>query len=174
MSIKKIPYSLGARVANPNEEETEKKIYAVAQERGTMGIDELAEHMAEHTSSFSQGEIAGIIMDAVKCTIEHLKQGYAVELGRLGKFHVTISCDGAENAEDFNTGLIKHVNLRYRVGKLADADLQTAGFEQVASRELQLAARKQAREAANEAVGAETNNGNGNVNGNDNGEGITG
>ena len=165
-------------MANPNEEETEKKIYAVAQERGTMGIDELAEHMAEHTSSFSQGEIAGIIMDAVKCTVEHLKQGYAVELGRLGKFHVTISCDGAENAEDFNTGLIKHVNLRYRVGKLADTDLQTAGFEQVASRELQLAARKQAREAANEAVGAETGsngNGNGNVNGNgDNGEGITG
>ena len=151
-NIKKIPFSLAARLSVPADKNSEKRIYAIAQERGTLTLTGLAEHMAEHTTSFSSGEILGIVTDAVNCVVEHLLSGYAVELGSLGKFSARVSSEGVDSAESFSTANIRSVGIRFTAGKKAKAKMQTAQFEQVASRELQLKARKEARQAAEEAV----------------------
>ena len=151
-NIKKIPFSLAARLSVPTDKSSEKRIYAIAQERGTLTLAGLADHMAEHTTSFSSGEILGIVTDAVNCVVEHLLSGYAVELGSLGKFSTRLSSEGCDSAEGFTPAMIRSVGIRYTVGKKAKAKMQTAQFEQVASRELQLKARKEARQAAEEAV----------------------
>ena len=175
-----INYSLSARVANPNESETEKKIYAVAQYNEIMTLNDLAGHIASHGSPFSKGSILGILADTVSCIRENLLMGNKVLLGDMGAFYVTLSCEGAENAEDFNTSMIKDVNVRWSPSDEFKTLLGDASFRQVATRELQVAARKEARAQANENVGASATNGNGNDNGNtggdngDNGEGIAG
>ena len=151
-NIKKVPFSLAARLSVPADKNSEKRIYAIAQERGTLTLTGLADHMAEHTTSFSSGEILGIVTDAVNCVVEHLLSGYAVELGSLGKFSTRLSSEGCDSAEGFTPAMIRSVGIRYTVGKKAKAKMQTAQFEQVASRELQLKARKEARQAAEEAV----------------------
>jgi len=151
-NIKKVPFSLAARLSVPADKNSEKRIYAIAQERGTLTLAGLADHMAEHTTSFSSGEILGIVTDAVNCVVEHLLSGYAVELGSLGKFSTRLSSEGCDSAEGFTPAMIRSVGIRYTAGKKAKARMQTAQFEQVASRELQLKARKEARQAAQEAV----------------------
>ena len=151
-NIKKVPFSLAARLSVPSDKNSEKRIYAIAQERGTLTLTGLAEHMAEHTTSFSSGEILGIVTDAVNCVVEHLLSGYAVELGSLGKFSARVSSEGVDSAESFSTANIRSVGIRFTAGKKAKAKMQAAQFEQVASRELQQKARKEARQAAEEAV----------------------
>lgn len=151
-NIKKVPFSLAARLSVPADKSSEKRIYAIAQERGTLTLAGLAEHMAEHTTSFSSGEILGIVTDAVNCVVEHLLSGYAVELGSLGKFSARVSSEGVDSADSFSTANIRSVGIRFTAGKKAKAKMKTAQFEQVASRELQLKARKEARQAAQEAV----------------------
>ena len=151
-NIKKVPFSLAARLSVPSDKNSEKRICAIAQERGTLTLTGLADHMAEHTTSFSSGEILGIVTDAVNCVVEHLLSGYAVELGSLGKFSTRLSSEGCDSAEGFTPAMIRSVGIRYTVGKKAKAKMQTAQFEQVASRELQQKARKEARQAAEEAV----------------------
>ena len=171
-NIKKIPFSLAARLSVPTDKSSEKRIYATAQERGTLTLAGLADHMAEHTTSFSSGEILGIVTDAVNCVVEHLLSGYAVELGSLGKFSARVSSEGVDSAESFSTANIRSVGIRFTAGKKAKAKMQAAQFEQVASRELQLKARKEARQAAEEAVKDSTASG-GSSDGSDDG-GITG
>ena len=151
-NIKKVPFSLAARLSVPADKNSEKRIYAIAQERGTLTLSGLADHMAEHTTSFSSGEILGIVTDAVNCVVEHLLSGYAVELGSLGKFSARVSSEGVDSAESFSTANIRSVGIRFTAGKKAKAKMQAAQFEQVASRELQQKARKEARQAAEEAV----------------------
>ena len=158
-NIKKVPFSLAARLSVPSDKNSEKRIYAIAQERGTLTLTGLADHMAEHTTSFSSGEILGIVTDAVNCVVEHLLSGYAVELGSLGKFSARVSSEGVDSAESFSTANIRSVGIRFTAGKKAKAKMQTAQFEQVASRELQQKARKEARQAAEEAVKDSTTSG---------------
>ena len=171
-NIKKVPFSLAARLSVPADKNSEKRIYAIAQERGTLTLTGLADHMAEHTTSFSSGEILGIVTDAVNCVVEHLLSGYAVELGSLGKFSARVSSEGVDSAESFSTANIRSVGIRFTAGKKAKAKMQAAQFEQVASRELQQKARKEARQAAEEAVKDSTASG-GSSDGSDDG-GITG
>ena len=173
-NIKKVPFSLAARLSVPADKSSEKRIYAIAQERGTLTLAGLAEHMAEHTTSFSSGEILGIVTDAVNCVVEHLLSGYAVELGSLGKFSTRLSSEGCDSAEGFTPAMIRSVGIRYTAGKKAKARMQTAQFEQVASRELQLKARKEARQAAQEAVKDSAPSGSGDSGSTSGGDGITG
>ena len=173
-NIKKIPYSLAARVANPNESETEKKVFAKEQSRGTVNLEALADHIAEHTSSFSAGEIMGIVADAMRCTVEFLQSGYRVELGKLGKLFVTISSEGVELDDEgevnFSTANIKRVNVRYAPSEYVNSQMQQAGFELMPSREQQAAARKAAREQAAAAIGGSTGGNGGDNGGGGNGE----
>lgn len=167
---KTIPYSLTARRTVPTDKNSEKKVYAVAQQRGTLTLEDLAEHMAEHTSSFSSGEIFGIVTDAVNCLVEHLLNGFAVELGKLGKFSVGLSSQGADDADSFTSSMITNVRMRFTGGKKAKAQLETAQFEQVATRELQVKSRKDMRTAVSNSVAAST----GGTTGGDNGGDVVG
>ena len=45
------------------------KYYPRVSYKQTMGIHEMAVHMAEHNTPFSEGTIEGILRDFVKCTL---------------------------------------------------------------------------------------------------------
>ena len=159
-----IPYSLGLRLKNPSEKDSEKEIVAYRQERETIDLDLLAKHIKEHGSSFSKGTIYGVLQDAVECIVECLQGGYGVMLNGLGKFGVTLQCQGVDMDEEFTASNITGVRVTYQ----PDAEMLTglntnAEFEYVATRAAQAQAKKdeKARVAAGETTQSITPSGSG-------------
>lgn len=168
--IGSIPYSLAAKVCNPNEETVEKKIFATAQSRETVTLRLLAQHMSEHNTSFSVGQIYGVLADMITCTTELLKAGYSVNLDGLARFNLGLSSTGIAKEEDWSTALIKEVRVRAAIDKDCASQFtpETLDFEMVPSRKQQAEARKAARAAVQAKV---DENGNENENPNENGNG---
>lgn len=146
--IGSIPYSLGLRLVNPGDAESEKKIGATLQSRETIGLRMLAKHMAEHNTVYSEGTLYGVLTDMVSCTIELLRAGYSVDLEGLAKFHLTCSCNLADNIDEFNPqSNIKKVNVRSSIDTEAQAQfgVATLDFEYAMTREEQASAKKAAK-----------------------------
>ena len=59
-----------------------------------MSIDELAKHMAEHNTPYSEGCIKGVIADMVGCIRELTLQGYSVKLDNLAIFKLSVEGNG--------------------------------------------------------------------------------
>ena len=59
------------------------KYYPRVEYKGTMSTLQLAKHMAEHTTSFSKGEINGMLTDLVSCIKELCLLGYVVNIELL-------------------------------------------------------------------------------------------
>ena len=69
----------------------------------TIGIDQLAEHMASHNTPFSAGAVRGILTDMVKCVKELVLKGIAVKIDDLAIFSLGIRPKkGADTKEDFS------------------------------------------------------------------------
>ena len=147
-----INYSLSARPSIPADKNSEKKIYAISQYNEIVELKDLASHLASHGSPFSKGTIMGLLTDTMTCIRENLLLGNKIQLGDMGSFYVTLSCVGADSTEEFNTSLIKGVNVRWAPSDELSALLNEASFRQVATREIQLQGRKDMREAADNEV----------------------
>ena len=82
----------------------------------TIGLDELAEHMASHNTPFSKGAIKGILTDAVVCTKELLLLGKNVKFPDLAIFSIGIkNKEGAASEKEFTiTKNIAGLKLRAR------------------------------------------------------------
>ena len=85
----------------------------------TMGkavtLEELAEHMADHNSPYSEGVIKGVLTDMVNCIRELVLEGKSVKIPNLCIFSVGIKTKGAASAEDFTaTSNVKSAYLKAR------------------------------------------------------------
>ena len=95
----------------------------------TIGLDELAEHMASHNTPFSKGAIKGILTDAVVCTKELLLLGKNVKFPDLAIFSLGLKVKGgADTKADFSVAkYIIGLKLRARAtGELSSANLDTS------------------------------------------------
>lgn len=153
-----INYSLSARLSNPSDKNSEKRVYPIAQYQDLLGLKELAGHVAAHGSPFSKGTIMGILTDTVVCIRENLLLGHKIQLGDMGAFFVTLSSEGADSAENFSPSMITGVNVRWAASDELKSLLGEASFRQVATREIQAQGRKDMRDAVAEVLG--TNGGN--------------
>ncbi|MBQ8969630.1 MAG: DNA-binding protein [Bacteroidaceae bacterium] len=148
-----INYSLSARLSNPSDKNSEKRVYPIAQYQDLLDLKELAGHVAAHGSPFSKGTIMGILTDTVACIRENLLLGHKIQLGDMGAFFVTLSSEGAESADTFTPSLITGVNVRWAASDEFKSLLGEASFRQVATREIQALGRKNMREAVDEVLG---------------------
>ncbi len=91
----------------------------------TVGLEKLAEHMANHNTPYSQGCIHGVLRDMVSCIKELVLDGKAVKLDDLAIFSAGISTSGAKTAKEFTvSGNVRNVHLRARAtGRLRTATL---------------------------------------------------
>lgn len=95
----------------------------------TIGLDELAAHMAKHNTPFSKGAIKGILTDAVTCTKELLLLGKNVKFPDLAIFSIGLKVkEGAESKEEFSVNKnIAGLRLRARAtGELVSANLDAS------------------------------------------------
>ena len=117
-----------AKNKNKTIKEAYGKYYARPVVTETIGIDELAEHMASHNTPFSKGAIKGILTDAVSCVKELLLQGKNVKFPDLAIFSLGLKVKGgADTKEEFS--IVKFIlGLKFRArgtGELASANLDT-------------------------------------------------
>jgi len=93
----------------------------------TVGINELAQHMASHNTPFSRGAIKGLLTDMVICIKELLLEGKNVKIEDLAIFSLGIKNKkgGEIKADDFSvTKNIAGVKLRARAtGELVTKSL---------------------------------------------------
>lgn len=68
----------------------------------TVTLEDLAEHMAQHNTPYSEGVIKGVLTDMVNCIRELVLEGKSVKIPNLCIFSAGIKTRGADSAEDFS------------------------------------------------------------------------
>jgi hypothetical protein len=76
------------------------KYYPRVSYKQTMNIHDMAVHMAEHNTPFSEGTIEGILRDFVKCTREQTLLGNTVKVDNLAIFKVSVMGNGCTKLYD--------------------------------------------------------------------------
>ena len=76
------------------------KYYPRVSYKQTLGIHEMAVHMAEHNTPFSEGTIEGILRDFVKCVREQTLNGNTVKVDNLAIFKVSVIGNGCSKLYD--------------------------------------------------------------------------
>ena len=89
-----------SKVTETSESEQAGKYYARVSYKQTMGVQEMAHHMAEHNTMFSEGSITGILIDFVKCVREMVLMGNTVKIDNLAIFKATVEANGLETLYD--------------------------------------------------------------------------
>ncbi|MCQ2254041.1 MAG: DNA-binding protein [Bacteroidaceae bacterium] len=76
------------------------KWYLKVKHTETIELPELAKHMAQHNTSFSRGQILGILTDMTDCMREMMLDGKKIKLSDLAIFSLGVRCKGADKAEN--------------------------------------------------------------------------
>ena len=85
-----------SKVTETSETETAGKMYARVSYKQSMDLHDMAQHMAEHNTAFSEGLIVGVLTDFVKCVREMVLNGNTVKVGNLAIFKATVESNGLE------------------------------------------------------------------------------
>ena len=104
-----------------------KKYYAKPVIEQTMNLQQLAKHMADHNSGFSEAMCLGVITAMIRCIKEMILEGKNVKIDDLAIFSCGIknTPGGAESEDDFTVSKnIRGVKLRVRAtGELTASSL---------------------------------------------------
>lgn len=112
------------------------KWYAFPVVEETMDLAELAKHMEEHNTGFTEAMCLGMMTAMVKCIKEQLLAGKNVKIDNLGIFSVGIrNKEGAKTEAEFTAANnIAGVKLRARAtGTLSNANLNSSASVKKAS-----------------------------------------
>ena len=89
-----------SKVTENSETEKAGNYYARVSYKQTMSVQDMAHHMAEHNTMFSEGSITGILIDFVKCVREMVLMGNTVKIDNLAIFKATVEANGLETLYD--------------------------------------------------------------------------
>ena len=118
------------------------KAYAKNQVSEIWTLEKFARHISDHNGVYSRGTVKGVISDMCECLVEQLLNGNKIQLGELGTFGISLSCEGAESIEKFTAKNIKEVNILFTPGVDFENLIGHAEFNPVASRAAQQATLK--------------------------------
>ena len=89
-----------SKVNESSETEQAGKNYARVSYKETLSVQDMAKHMSEHNTVFSEGSITGILIDFVKCVREQVLMGNTVKIDNLAIFKATVEANGLETMYD--------------------------------------------------------------------------
>ncbi|SEA11752.1 hypothetical protein SAMN04487851_102351, partial [Prevotella sp. tc2-28] len=101
-----------------SESEQAGKLYARVSYKQTMDLHDMAQHMAEHNTAFSEGLIVGVLTDFVKCVREMVLNGNTVKVGNLAIFKATVESNGLEVLYDAQSDKVASATM----GTLKEGD----------------------------------------------------
>ena len=105
------------------------KFYASAKADGEINFKAIAKEIAQGSTTVSDTDVLAVLNDLTKVLVRHLSEGEIVKLGDFGNFQITLTSNGAETAEKFNTSLIKGNKIQFRPGTDLREMLQTVKYE---------------------------------------------
>ena len=85
-----------SKVKETSETEQAGKLYARVSYKEAMNISDMAHHMAEHNTAFSEGLIVGVLTDFVRCVREQVLNGNTVKIANLAIFKATVESNALE------------------------------------------------------------------------------
>ena len=100
-----------SKVTETSESEQAGKYYARVSYKQTMGVQDMAHHMAEHNTMFSEGSITGILIDFVKCVREMVLMGNTVKIDNLAIFKATVEANGLETLYDAENDKVAQASI---------------------------------------------------------------
>ena len=89
-----------SKVTESSETEQAGKLYARVSYKQTLSVQDMARHMSEHNTRFSEGSITGILIDFVKCVREQILMGNTVKIDNLAIFKATVEANALETLYD--------------------------------------------------------------------------
>ncbi|MBQ6955523.1 MAG: hypothetical protein IJP80_02785 [Bacteroidales bacterium] len=89
-----------SKVTETSESEQAGKLYARVDYKQSLNVQDMAHHMAEHNTAFSEGLITGILIDFVKCVREQVLMGNTVKIDNLAIFKATVEANALETLYD--------------------------------------------------------------------------
>ena len=92
-----------SKVTENSETEMAGTTYARVNYKQSLTISDMARHMAEHNTVFSEGSILGVLTDFVKCVREMVLNGNTVKIANLAIFKATVEANGLEVLYDAAT-----------------------------------------------------------------------
>ena len=107
-----------SKVSEPSQSELAGKIYARVDYKQELSVQDMAHHMAEHNTAFSEGLITGILIDFVKCIREQVLMGNTVKINNLAIFKATVEGNALDTLYDAQTDKVATATL----GTLKDGD----------------------------------------------------
>lgn len=118
------------------------KAYAKNQVNEIWTLEKFARHIAAHNGVYSRGTVKGVLSDMCECLVEQLLNGNKIQLGELGTFGISLSCEPADSLDKFSAKNIKAVNILFSPGEDFENLISRADFNLVASRLAQAATLK--------------------------------
>ena len=116
-----------SKVTENSETEQAGKLYARVSYKQTMSVQDMAHHMAEHNTMFSEGSITGILIDFVKCVREQVLNGNTVKVDNLAIFKATVEANPLETLYDADTDKVASATI----GTLAEGQKTGAAVKTV-------------------------------------------
>ena len=107
-----------SKVTENSETEQAGKYYARVDYKESLDIEDMAHHMAEHNTAFSEGLITGILIDFVKCVREKVLSGNTVKIKNLAIFKATVEANALETMYDADADKVATASI----GTLKDGD----------------------------------------------------
>ena len=114
-----------SKVKESSETEQAGKYYARVSYKQTMTIQDMAHHMAEHNTIFSEGSILGVLTDFIHCVREMVLNGNTVKLDNLAIFKATVEANGLEMLYDAAADKVASATL----GTLKEGDKTGAAIK---------------------------------------------
>ena len=105
-----------SKVTETSESEQAGKLYARVSYKQTLSVQDMAHHMAEHNTMFSEGSITGILIDFVKCVREQVLMGNTVKIDNLAIFKATVEANGLDVLYDADADKVASATI----GNLAE------------------------------------------------------
>ena len=105
-----------SKVTETSESEQAGKLYARVDYKQSLSVQDMAHHMAEHNTAFSEGLITGILIDFVKCVREQVLSGNTVKIDNLAIFKATVEANALETLYDAQNDKVAQATI----GNLAE------------------------------------------------------
>ena len=100
-----------SKVTESSETEQAGKTYARVSYKQTLSVQDMAKHMAEHNTMFSEGSITGILIDFVKCVREQVLNGNTVKIDNLCIFKATVEANPLDVLYDADTDKVASATI---------------------------------------------------------------
>ena len=116
-----------SKVSETSETEQAGKLYARVSYKQSMSVQDMARHMAEHNTAYSEGSITGILIDFVKCIREQVLNGNTVKIDNLAIFKATVEANALETIYDATADKVATATI----GTLKEGDKTGAAVKSI-------------------------------------------